>query len=81
MKEVVLITGAGGMIARELSKKLEKDYTVRFLTRKKQHSKEFEWDIRKGIMDDSALENVSHIIHLAGLIFLKNAGQQNEKKN
>jgi uncharacterized protein (TIGR01777 family) len=66
MKEIILITGAGGMIARELSKRLEKDYTVRFLTRKKQHSNEFEWDVRKGIIDEAALENVSHVIHLAG---------------
>lgn len=66
MKEIILITGAGGMIARELSKRLEKDYTVRFLTRKKQHSNEFEWDVRKGTIDEAALENVSHVIHLAG---------------
>ncbi|MCT2564175.1 TIGR01777 family oxidoreductase [Chryseobacterium herbae] len=66
MKEIVLITGAGGMIARELSKKIEKDYAIRFLTRKKKHENDFEWDIKKGTMDESALENVSHIIHLAG---------------
>ncbi|NML70131.1 TIGR01777 family protein [Chryseobacterium sp. RP-3-3] len=66
MKEIVLITGAGGMIARELSKKIEKEYTVRFLTRKKKHDHDFEWDIKNGIIDESALDNVSHIIHLAG---------------
>ncbi|WP_223607640.1 TIGR01777 family oxidoreductase [Chryseobacterium sp. OSA05B] len=66
MKEIVLITGAGGMIARELSKKIEKEYTVRFLTRKKKHEHDFEWDIKKGTIDESALDNVSHIIHLAG---------------
>ncbi|SHG37848.1 hypothetical protein SAMN05421866_0231 [Chryseobacterium oranimense] len=66
MKEIVLITGAGGMIAKKLSKKLEKEYTVRFLTRKKKHDNDFEWDIKNGIIDESALDNVSHIIHLAG---------------
>ncbi|WP_336688802.1 MULTISPECIES: TIGR01777 family oxidoreductase [unclassified Chryseobacterium] len=66
MKEIVLITGANGLVAKELSKKLEKDYTVRFLTRKKQNSNDFEWDIKKGIIDEKAFENVSHIIHLAG---------------
>ncbi|PQA92012.1 TIGR01777 family protein [Chryseobacterium shigense] len=66
MKEIVLITGGGGMIARTLSKKIEKEYTVRFLTRKKKHENDFEWDLKKGTMDESALENVSHIIHLAG---------------
>jgi len=66
MKEVVLITGAGGMIAKELSKKLSKEYEVRLLTRKKKHHNEFEWDIDRQTIDESAFENVSHIIHLAG---------------
>ena len=66
MKEVVLITGASGMIAKELARKIGKEYEIRFLTRKKEHDHEYEWDIRKGSIDDGALENVSHIIHLAG---------------
>ncbi|MFN1216131.1 TIGR01777 family oxidoreductase [Chryseobacterium kwangjuense] len=66
MKEIVLITGAGGMIARKLSEKINEEYTVRFLTRKKKHDHDFEWDIKNGTIDEAALENVSHIIHLAG---------------
>lgn len=66
MKEIVLITGAGGMIARELSKKLANEYTVRFLTRKKKHDQDFEWDVKNKKIDEAALDNVSHIIHLAG---------------
>lgn len=66
MKEIILITGAGGLIARELSKRLEKGYTVRFLTRKKRHENEFEWNIKEKIIDEKALEGISHIIHLAG---------------
>lgn len=66
MKDIILITGAGGLIAHELSKKLEKDFTVRFLTRKKKHSNEFEWNIKNKTIDDAAFEGVSHIIHLAG---------------
>lgn len=66
MKEIVLITGASGMIARELAKKLENEYSLRFLTRKKKHDHEYEWDVRKKTIDESSLENVSHIIHLAG---------------
>lgn len=66
MKDIILITGAGGLIARELAKMLEKDYTVRFLTRKKKHSNEFEWNIKEKTIDDTAFEGVSHIIHLAG---------------
>ncbi|UPQ76690.1 TIGR01777 family oxidoreductase [Chryseobacterium nepalense] len=66
MKDIILITGAGGLIAHELSKKLEKDFTVRFLTRKKKHSNEFEWNIKNKTIDVAAFEGVSHIIHLAG---------------
>lgn len=66
MKDIILITGAGGLIARELAKRLEKNYTVRFLTRKKKHDNEFEWNIKNKTIDDAAFEGVSHIIHLAG---------------
>ncbi|MEC3877565.1 TIGR01777 family oxidoreductase [Chryseobacterium salviniae] len=66
MKDIILITGAGGLIARELAKRLEKNYTVRFLTRKKKHSNEFEWNIKNKTIDDAAFEGISHIIHLAG---------------
>lgn len=33
MKQRVLVTGANGVLAKSLSKFLEKDYSVRFLTR------------------------------------------------
>jgi uncharacterized protein (TIGR01777 family) len=80
MKEVVLITGANGMVARELSKNIEKDYAVRFLTRKKEKSNEYEWDINKGTIDESAFENVSHIIHLAGANISEKQWSEERKK-
>ncbi|WP_312285501.1 TIGR01777 family oxidoreductase [Chryseobacterium gleum] len=66
MKEVVLITGAGGMIAKELAKKIGQDYEIRFLTRHRKQENEYEWDIKKGTVDETAFDDVSHIIHLAG---------------
>lgn len=66
MKEVVLITGAGGAVAKVLAKKLENEYSVRFLTRTKKHENDFEWNIKNGTIDEKAFENISHIIHLAG---------------
>lgn len=66
MKEVVLITGAGGSVAKVLAKKLENEYTVRFLTRTKKNENDFEWNIEKGTIDENVFENISHIIHLAG---------------
>lgn len=66
MKEIVLITGANGLVARKLSKILATSYTVRFLTRQKQSENEFEWDVDQHLIDASALMGVDHIIHLAG---------------
>lgn len=66
MKEIVLITGASGLISRELSEILKKNYIVRFLTRKKKHENEFEWNINEKTIDEKAFEGISHIIHLAG---------------
>lgn len=80
MKEIVVITGAGGLIARELSKQLEKDYMVRFLTRKKRHDYEFEWDINQGIIDEKALDGVSHVIHLAGANISEKRWTEERKK-
>lgn len=80
MKEVVLITGANGMVARELSKNIDKEYTVRFLTRKKEKSNEYEWNINKGTIDESAFENVSHIIHLAGANISEKQWTEERKK-
>ncbi|MGO4710388.1 TIGR01777 family oxidoreductase [Chryseobacterium sp. 2TAF14] len=80
MKEIVLITGASGAIARALSKKIEKDYTVRFLTRKKEAENEFEWDLENNIVEESAFENVSHIIHLAGANISEKRWTEDRKK-
>lgn len=66
MKEVVVITGANGSVAKVLAKKLENEYSVRFLTRTKKRENDFEWNVEKGTIDEKAFENVSHIIHLAG---------------
>ncbi|SHF26758.1 TIGR01777 family oxidoreductase [Chryseobacterium takakiae] len=80
MKNIILITGAGGLIARELAKRLEKNYTVRFLTRKKKHDNEFEWNIKNKTIDDAAFEGVSHIIHLAGANISKKRWTDERKK-
>lgn len=66
MKEIVLITGANGSVAKNLSKLLQTDYDIRFLTRSKKKPNEFEWNIKDKTVDATAFQNVSHIIHLAG---------------
>lgn len=66
-KEIVLITGASGMISKYLSQLLIKnDYDVRFLSRTKVADNQFIWNIAKKYIDSNALINVQHIIHLAG---------------
>lgn len=80
MKEIVLITGASGAIARVLSKKLENQYSIRFLTRKKEAENEFEWDLENQIVDENAFKNVSHIIHLAGANISEKRWTEDRKK-
>lgn len=66
MKEVILITGANGLIARQLAKQMSPNYIVRLFTRHKKRDNEFEWNIENGSVDETALIGVNHIIHLAG---------------
>ena len=80
MKEVVIITGAGGSVAKVLAKKLESEYSVRFLTRTKKNENQFEWNIEKGTIDENAFDNVSHIIHLAGANISEKRWTEERKK-
>lgn len=72
MEQVILITGATGMIGKALTYTLlAKGYTVHQLTRKQltsinPHVKRFKWDVSTGYIDEACIENVSAIIHLAG---------------
>lgn len=65
----ILITGASGLIGTELSSFLsEKGYEIIHLSRNEKNGKykSFQWDIDAGYLEKEALENVDHIIHLAG---------------
>ena len=68
--EKVVITGGSGLVGIPLTKLLvESGYEVVHLTRKK-NSKAgvttFLWDYKTDFIEEGALENASHIIHLAG---------------
>lgn len=63
---IILITGANGMLAQKLEKQLSVHHEVRLLTRKPIRENEFLWDIKKKFIDEKALKNITHIIHLAG---------------
>lgn len=66
----ILITGGTGFIGTRLGRFLKtRGYTVTLLSRSGQHSNEFPayfWDIRKQIIDPTAILTADHIIHLAG---------------
>lgn len=66
----ILITGASGLIGRELTKLLlNEGHEVVHLSRSKKYNsqvKQFIWDIDKGVIEDGAFDDVDSIIHLAG---------------
>lgn len=80
-KEIVLITGAAGMIAKNLAVLLpQKGYEVRFLSRTKKAANQFIWNIAEGYIEPNALKNVQHIIHLAGANISEKRWTKNQKK-
>ena len=82
MKNVVLITGASGNLAKSLGKKISKDYTVRYLTTNKLlaiNSGYYYWDIEKEYIDKDSLIGCNHIIHLAGNSILNKWTKKNKK--
>ena len=66
MKEIVLITGANGLVAKRLAQLLLPRFHVRFLSRYPKNDHEFQWDVQKQTIDIKGLLGVDHIIHLAG---------------
>lgn len=66
MKEVVLITGANGNLAKQATKALEDNFQIKLLSRKPKLSNEYLWDIDKQYIDPNSLKDVNHIIHISG---------------
>lgn len=74
----VLITGATGLIGKEIVKILQdKGITIHFLStspekiKTKSNSKGFYWNPKTGEIDESCLNDVDTIIHLAGATIAK----------
>ncbi|MFZ5551929.1 MAG: TIGR01777 family oxidoreductase [Bacteroidota bacterium] len=69
-KEKILITGGSGLVGTHLTKLLlNEGYEVVHVSRVKNSKcgvKVFEWNVSKNYLEKGALENVQHIIHLAG---------------
>ncbi len=66
----ILITGANGIIARQLSEELlVRGHKVVFLSRNPKPingCKAFGWNVDTGFLDEAALEGTDSIVHLAG---------------
>jgi len=84
MNERILITGATGMLGKELVRALlESGYQVSVLTRKLteiDNVQVFLWDVNKGTIDASCLKDVDTIIHLAGEGIAKEKWTEKRKK-
>tara|TARA_B100001057_G_scaffold498564_1_gene606003 strand:+ start:45225 stop:46112 length:888 start_codon:yes stop_codon:yes gene_type:complete len=81
-KEIVLITGYNGSLAKQLTKFLKTNYTVRSLTSSKEsliNKNIFFWDPSNKIIDTNALKGCSHIVHLAGFPILSKWTKKNKK--
>ena len=83
MKEVVLITGESGSLAKTLKKLLANLYEIRTLTTNKRIANNiniFIWDINKNYIDERALNGCKHIIHLSGSSILNRWNSKNKKR-
>ena len=83
LKDIILITGANGHLAKVTANLLSKEYQIRFLTTKKILTKDpsfFYWNIDDHYIDQNALKGCKHIIHLAGYPILKRWTDKNKKQ-
>ena len=82
MKERIIITGYSGSLAKITTALLKDDYQVIGLTSNKNtvNNKDiYYWNTSTNEIDEKALENCKHIIHLAGYPILKRWTKKNKR--
>ena len=82
MKEHVIITGYSGSLAKTTIELLKDDYKIIGLTsnKKKVNNKDiYYWNTATNEIDEKALENCQHIIHLAGYPIIKRWTKKNKR--
>jgi len=84
MKEIVIITGASGTLAKVVAEKLEIDgFEVLFYSSNINIVNDkniFYWDVENKIFDKIPLDKCSHIIHLSGYSIINKWTEENKKK-
>ncbi len=82
MKERIIITGYSGSLARRTTELLKDNYEIIGLTsnKKRVNNKNiYYWNTSTNEIDEKALENCKHIIHLAGYPILKRWTKKNKR--
>ena len=82
MKDRIIITGYSGSLAKITRKLLKDDYEIIGLTSNKEkvNNKDiYFWNTSTNEIDEKALENCKHIIHLAGYPILKRWTKKNKR--
>ncbi len=83
MKETVLLIGGRGLIGKELTSFLEKQYHLFIFSTQKSacdDQKTFYWNIDKKILNTSILKRSNHIIYLAGEHIIKKRWSSYQKE-
>ena len=81
MKDRVIITGYNGSLAKTTRELLKEDYEIIGLTSNKEkvnNKNIYFWNTSTGEIDEKALENCKHIIHLSGYPILKQWNKKNK---
>ena len=80
MKERIIITGYSGSLARKTTELLKDNYEIIGLTSNKKsvnNKNIYYWNTSTDEIDERALENCKHIIHLSGYSILKRWTKRN----
>ena len=83
MKETVLISGKNGLLANRFWELQKSKYNIKFLSTDKKKCDNisvFYWNIKNEFIDENALKDCDHIVHLAGYPIINRWTKENKKK-
>ena len=83
MKETVLISGRNGLLANRFWELQKSKYNIKFLSTDKKKCDNisvFYWNIKNEFIDENALKDCDHIVHLAGHPIINRWTKENKNK-